>query len=156
MGKQLRKTLEVPIFDEPVLVDVSFRIIEVVERIYSTNADMVSVDLGNPVRVQRHKVAAVMAEWLRGREKELGHSRAEIIEHVTTAPPDRLNVYVGSIQGAILYSLKYINDDQLAALSRGEDLPDDDDDDAGGKQSPKANGETSASETTASSDPAIE
>lgn len=120
--RQLKKTLELPLpNDETVTLTVDFRIIEVVERVYNQNADIVaSVDLATPSRMLRSKIAAVIVEWLS--LKDHGYKRAEIKEFVITAPPPLLNVFSGCIQAAVLYSLKYINDEEFDKLRRGEDL----------------------------------
>src|SRR5690606_16327403 len=122
MAKQLRKTLEIPLPDgEVAVVDVNFRIIEIVERIYDTNADVVaSVNLASPAKMLRSKIAAVIVEWLSTVETDF--KRSEIREYVMTAEPKLLNVYSGCIQAAVLYSLKYINDEEFKQLSSGKDL----------------------------------
>jgi hypothetical protein len=51
---------------------------------------------------------------------------------------DDLSKYAGSIQGAIAFSLSYINDEQLDMLANGRDLPETDDTQpAGGGSSKK-------------------
>lgn len=120
--RQLKKTVEIPLPNGeecPVIVD--FRIIEVVERVYNQNADLVvSIDLATPSRMLRSKIAAVIVEWLS--VKETGFKRSEIKEYVMTADPDLLNVYSGCIQAAVLYSLKYIGDEEFDKLKKGKDL----------------------------------
>jgi len=120
--RQLKKTLDIPLPDgETATLNVDFRIIEIVERVYNQNADLVaSVDLSTPSRMLRSKIAAVIVEWLA--VKETGFKRSEIKEFVLTASPPMLNVFSGCIQAAVLYSLKYIDDDQFDKLKRGEDL----------------------------------
>lgn len=122
MARQLKKTLEIPLPDgEVAVVDVNFRIIEIVERIYDTNADVVaSVNLASPAKMLRSKIAAVIVEWLSTVETDF--KRSEIREYVMTAEPKLLNVYSGCIQAAVLYSLKYINDEEFKQLSSGKDL----------------------------------
>jgi hypothetical protein len=120
--RQLKKTLEIPLpNDDTVTISVDFRIIEIVERVYNQNADMVaSIDLANPARMLRSKIAMVIAEWVANRDT--GFKRQEIKEFVMTAKPDQLNVFSGCIQAAVLYSLKYIDDAQFDKLSKGQDL----------------------------------
>lgn len=123
MAGQLKKTLELVISGKTIPIDVDFRVIEVVERVYGANADLVaSVDLANPIRVQRYKVANVIANWLSA--LNTGLNRDEIKEAVVTASIEELTKFTGAIQAAILFSLKYIDDEQFAALARGDDLPD--------------------------------
>lgn len=120
--RQLKKTLDIPLPNgETATLIVDFRIIEIVERVYNQNADLVaSVDLASPTRMLRSKIAATIVEWLA--TKETGYKRSEIKEFVLTSAPSQLNVFSGCIQAAVLYSLKYIDDEQFDKLSRGEDL----------------------------------
>lgn len=120
--KQMKKTLDLPLPDgDSLTMEVTFRIIEIVERVYNQNADLVvSIDLATPSRMLRSKIADVIAEWVGTRHTNF--KRSEIREFVITRPPDELNVYAGCIQAAVMYSLKYINDDEFAKLTRGEDL----------------------------------
>jgi len=122
MANQMKKTLELPLPDgETLTMEVTFRIIEIVERVYQKNADMVvSVDLASPIHMLRSKIADVISEWVATRQTNF--KRSEIREFVITRQPMDLNVYAGCIQAAVMYSLKYIDDDQFAKLTRGEDL----------------------------------
>jgi hypothetical protein len=120
--RQLKKTLEIPLPDDStVSINVDFRIIEIVERVYNQNADIVaSVDLANPARMLRSKIAMVISDWVALRDT--GFRRQDIKEFVMTARPEKLNVFSGCIQAAVLYSLKYIDDAQFEKLSKGQDL----------------------------------
>lgn len=134
----MKKTLELPLPDgDSITMDVNFRIIEIVERVYQRNADLVvSVDLASPQLMLRSKIAEVIADWVALRQTT--YKRSEIKEHVMTRQPNELNVYAGCIQAAVMYSLKYIDDDQFAMLTRGEDLEDKP------KDEPKGKGEAPA------------
>ena len=117
----IKKTLKVPLLDEEVAVPVTFQVIEVVERVWDCNADLIVAQvLTNPRRVQRRKVAETIVEWA---FEHTEIPRSKIREYVITAPASLINVYAGLIQGAVLYALHYIDDEQLAALAKGEDLP---------------------------------
>ena len=134
MAKQLRKTLEIPLPDgDTAAVDVNFRIIEIVERVYNSSADVVaSVDLASPRSMLRSKIAAVIVDWLT--TTEVDFKRSELREHIITAEPKLLNVYSGCIQAAVLYSLKYIDEEQFDLLSKGKDLPTKKAEGSGGKK----------------------
>lgn len=149
MSKQMKKTLELPLPDGDVLtMEVTFRIIEIVERVYQRNADMVvSIDLANPQLMLRSKIADVIAEWISMRHTEW--KRSEIREWVITRPPLELNVYAGCIQAAVMYSLKYIDDAQFAKLIRGEDLDEPEDKKAEDKKSKGKGKAPAASRPTA-------
>lgn len=121
-NRQLKKTVEIPLPNgEECVLNVDFRIIEVVERVYNQNADLVvSIDLATPSRMLRSKIAAVIVDWLS--IKDTGFKRSEIKEFVITADPQLLNIYSGCIQAAVLYSLKYIGEDEFDKLKKGQDL----------------------------------
>jgi hypothetical protein len=123
MTQPLKKSVIIPLPDggEHAL-NITFRVIEIVERVYEKNADLVcSIDMANPARLIRTKIAAVIAEWLATEEK-VGFTRQAIREHVMCSPPKLLNVYTGCIQGSVLYLLQYITEKQLEKLSKGESL----------------------------------
>lgn len=104
---------------------VDFRIIEIIERVFDANAEMiVSITLANPVKVRRTQIADVIAEWL---SLDGQYKRREVREYVITAPAENIRQYVGCIQAAVLWSLAYIDDDQFTTLTKGEDLPTEDD-----------------------------
>lgn len=124
MGKPIRKTIDLPLYDDEVSIDVTFEILEIVERVYEMRAEYVAARLQpqHPVAILRKDVAAVAVGWLTPRV--LSHTRQEIREYVMTANAETLNRYIGAIQAAILYSLKEISDEEFEALSKGQDLDD--------------------------------
>lgn len=127
--RQIKKTLEIPIEDEVYDTPITFALLEVVERVFEVPADEVPRLLtpyfafaphlgGNP---QRSKVAEIIAGWItESTGCEL--SRNCIREVVGFSLPDRYNVYVGCIQGALLFAWKRIDEEQLNTLSKGESL----------------------------------
>lgn len=121
MSKPMRKTLELEVCGQAVDVDVNWRIIEVVERTFGTVADLVASDtlVHNPMR---YKVAEVIAEWVRSRELR----RKDVYEYVLKCRTEELQVYIGAIQGAVLYSLSYIEEKDFDKLTQGKDLDPDD------------------------------
>lgn len=118
MAKQpIRNNIELEIAGEEVNLDITWRLIEIVERTFGAVADLVASDtlVRNPTRYQ---VAEVIAEWCQGGNLK----KSTIRQEVMTARPDRLQVFIGAIQGAILYSLDYIDAEQLDTLTNGQDL----------------------------------
>ncbi len=105
--KALKKTLVIPLLDDDVIVDVDFRVIEIVERVFDMSADAVILLLNDTRRVQRNKIADVITGWLAF--KDLGMKRREIREHVISASPEALSVYVTSVYAALLFTLNYFD-----------------------------------------------
>lgn len=136
MTKPIRKSLAIPLFDEEVHIDVDFRIIEHVERVFNVTAEIAAAVELAPGRVRRHTVADVICLWLQGRELPQNWKRGEIREHVILADAEQMNVYVGCIQAAVLYILRHISGEQFDALARGEDLDADDEKVAEAKKKP--------------------
>lgn len=131
---QLRKTIVIPFttFEktDEVIINVSWDILEKVERIYSTSAEYVASQIfPNIAHVQRHKIAQVLALWAQGKTKL---NQGEIHEAVQTASQDQLYRYIGMIQAAILWSIRgtdgspLISDKQFDQLVSGEDIDIDD------------------------------
>jgi len=118
MSKQLKKTIELEIDGQEVTLDVTWKIIEIVERTCGSVADIVASEIlvNNPMR---HQVAEIVSEWVRSGTMR----KKDVKEYVMTCGADDFMRYVGSIQGAVLYSLKYIDTSQLEALTQGHDLP---------------------------------
>jgi len=94
---QLRKTIVIP-FSTPnksdeVIVNVSWDILEKVERAYGTSAEYVAVQiLPNIMHVQRHKLAQVLSMWVQGKT-EL--KQVDIVEAVQTASQAQFYSYIG-------------------------------------------------------------
>src|SRR5688572_1193964 len=107
--RDLKRTLTFPILDQEVTVDVDFRVIETVERVFDMNADAVVALFSDADgrRVQRNKVADVIVGWLAF--KDLGIKRRDIREAVITALPDLMRLYTTSIYAALLFVLNYYN-----------------------------------------------
>lgn len=118
--KNIRETLEVEVCGETVSLDISWRIIEIVERTFGAVADLVASEtlVNTPTRYQ---VAEVISEWVKDRSLP----KSKVRESVMMASQEALQSYIGAIQGAVLYSLSYIDEDQLDTLTGGEDLPGD-------------------------------
>lgn len=117
----LRKTLTLRIKDVDVEVDVNFRLIEIIETVYQRGADhVIAIELVQPQLIKRSLVAKVIREWVKPTPG--GLSREEVYEAVMTADRQSLPKFVGAIQGAIAYSLRYIGEEELETLASGNDL----------------------------------
>jgi hypothetical protein len=133
MTKPLRQSIEILVGDSSVAIDVTFRIIEVIERHYDMRAELVGkLILENDARIKRTDVARVMVSWFDAAKVEF--PRDDLFEAVLTAPDASLRKYIGAIQGAIWYSLKEITADELKALARGENIRQEGDDAGGTKK----------------------
>lgn len=119
----LRKTITLPVGDDEFEIDVDFRVLEIIERVYDMRAEYVAGLLEQDHRIRRSQVAEVVLGWLSQRSDALvGRRRLDVLEEITTAPEEVLRRYVGAIQGAILFSLKRLSEEDLEKLARGEDL----------------------------------
>lgn len=115
----MRSSIELEVDGEEVEFNIDWQVIEIVERTFGAVADLVASDVlvRNPTRYQ---VADVMQEWLRGTNLK----KSDVRKAVMTASQEQLQSYIGAIQGAVLYSLDYIDEEQLDLLTQGEDLAD--------------------------------
>lgn len=132
MSKQLRKTIVIPFTtdskDEEVIINVSWDILEKVERVYGTSAEYVAAQiLVNLAHVQRHKIAQVLQLWCQGKNDNL--KQIDIAEAVQTASQKQFYIYVGMVQAAVLWSIRgpegdpLITDQEFDLLVSGEDIP---------------------------------
>lgn len=118
----MRKYVEFELCGETIELAVDMRVIEVVERVYNKNVDMVAAAvLTNPMSIRLTDIADVIMGWVA--HKNLDLSRRDIKNHIYTASQDDLNVLIGCIQAACLYMRRHITDEQFDTLVRGEDLP---------------------------------
>ena len=122
----LRKTIALPLAGDEVHVDVTTRIIEIVERVYDTNVDVVStILLVDPSRVKLTQLAEVVSLWLTpGQLEQVGLKRREIPEAIYESSPEDIGRVVGCIQAACLFTRRHINEDEMRKLAMGEDLDD--------------------------------
>ena len=132
MPKNLRQAVEIPLGDKTASVDVSFRILEIVERVYDLRADFIKIVLQSERLIKRSDIARVVIGWLEASRAEF--DREETLEIIMTAPESDIRKYVGAIQGAIMYSLRECTEEELEALARGEDIRTDEDEEGGGKK----------------------
>lgn len=115
--RHIRETLEIEVKGETVSLDIDWRVIEIVERTFGSVADLVVSDtlVNSPTRYQ---IADVISEWVKSRDMP----KSQVREAVMLASQELLNEYIGAIQGAVLYSLNYITEEQLDKLTSGDDL----------------------------------
>jgi hypothetical protein len=126
---ELRKTIELPVFDEHVTLDVTWRLSQIVESTYNMSALHVATNiLTSTVYIQRRHVAEIIAQWVS--LKKAKWTRSALLEHVHTCSPSRLAVYIGCIQAVVLYTIqsdegdrRLISEDSFDLLSQGKDLP---------------------------------
>lgn len=121
MQKPIRANITLPLYDEEYTIEVNWNVVELVERNFGVIADLVPEML--VTKPMRFQVADVIVEWLAGVQKD--YKRREIREAVITSDHDTLQKYVGAIQGAVLYTLRHISEDELQKLTAGQDLEDD-------------------------------
>lgn len=116
--KPIRANITLPLYEDEFTIEVNWNIIERVERNFGVIADLVPEML--VTKPMRHQVADVIVEWLASVQTQ--YKRREIREAVITSDHEVLQKYVGAIQGAVLYTLRHISEDELLKLTAGQDL----------------------------------
>lgn len=114
MAVVLRKTLVLEVLGEEVTVDVDFRMIETMERVFGQSADMLIPLFTDVGQVQRRHVADVVAELL-GRKLTVTLKRQDVREYIITAPAEDYFVIATQLQLALLFILKHMAADQFDA-----------------------------------------
>lgn len=120
MTKPLRQSVSIPIGKSSISVEVTFRILEIVERVYDIRADYVKLALQLDKYIKRTDVSNVLLGWLEVVGEKI--DREEVFETVMTCEEATLRKYVGAIQGAIMYSLKECTEEELQQLADGKDI----------------------------------
>jgi hypothetical protein len=121
----LRKQCQIELCGSDVSLNVDMRLIELIERIYDSNVDVVAVMLTDPRRIKLTQIADVYLAWLTpGQLDSLGTNRADIREYIYKASMDEINKLVGCIQASCLYFRNQISAEDFDTLTRGESLPD--------------------------------
>jgi hypothetical protein len=84
--------------------------------------------------IKRSDIAVVMMGWIDSAGVKV--DREQVFEDIITAPEKVIRKYVGAIQGAVMYSLREISEDELKKLADGEDIRQDKSDEGedGGKK----------------------
>lgn len=110
-------------FGDALALDVDFHLIEVVERAWGMSADGVIAELQIVERIPRFRVAEVLLGWLANRgplpsidpgdgKPPRPATRAELREEVMTAPPELFYRYAVTVQSALLYCLRHMDDEK--------------------------------------------
>lgn len=122
----LKKRITIAIAGEEIDVDVNMRIIEIAERIYDFNADVIaSVLLVDLARVKLTQLADLICEWIPPQKYQQHDLRRKDLRNgVYTATPDELRKLTGCVQAALLFCRRHIDEEEMQTLARGEDLPD--------------------------------
>lgn len=119
----MRKFIEMEVCGEVYSLPVDMRVIEIVERVYNQNVDMVAaMVLTNAAQVRLTDLASVVMGWLASKEG-CKLTQREIKEYTYTLDSNGLRVLIGSVQAACLYFRNHITEEQFDLLVRGEDLP---------------------------------
>lgn len=125
----LKKTVYFLINGEEIALDVTWDLLEKVERVYSLPCDLVPYILQEAARVPRGKVAEVVSLWVQGKTKQ---TKDEIKEFYFTCPQIQYIKDIGKIQAALLWSLRNedgtptISDKAFDALANGQDIAEED------------------------------
>lgn len=118
--KTLRKSILLTVLEEEVSVDVDFRLLELLERVFDAGSvDRVVPLLVDPTSVPRSKVADVIADLLM-RKASNKLTRSEIREDVITS--DLPTVYSGNVAAlfaAACYALKQVGSDEFDKINAG-------------------------------------
>lgn len=107
MQQPLRKSLVLAVCGQEIAVEIDFRFIETMERVFGQSADMLIplfIDVG---QVQRRHTADVIAELI-GRKVGVELKRAEVREFVITATADEYFVLATQLQLALLFILRHM------------------------------------------------
>lgn len=116
----IKKSLRLPILDEDVNINVTWHIIEIVEREYECGADIVVAEkFPKPENIQRRKIASIIANWCDS--QRIGKPHNDVWQYVLTSPLERLGIYVMGIQAAVLYALGSLSSSEFDDLQKDED-----------------------------------
>lgn len=122
----LRKSVTFEVLGEEISIPVNYRCIEVIERVFQCSAEVVvSMRLVDPMTLKRYEIANTVVEWMTEFNllSQHGWSREKVREDVMVGPSEgKLNVIVGCIQAAVLFTLKHVTEEEFEKLCRGEDL----------------------------------
>jgi hypothetical protein len=122
----LKKTIFFNIADEQTSIDVTWSVLEKVERVYNLPCDLVPYMMQDATRVPRSKVADIVTLLLQDKTKK---TREEVKEFYFSCSQKAYIRDIGKIQAAILWALRddnnqpMISDAAFEALVNGRDLP---------------------------------
>ncbi len=125
----LKKSVYFNVCGEEICLDVTWHMLEKVERVYGMPVDVVPFYLQDSIRVPRSKVADIVSLWVQEKTKL---TRDQIKEHFFTCPQVDYIKDIGKIQACVLWSLRgedgksMITDAAFDKLVNGIDLADGD------------------------------
>lgn len=130
----MRKNIELEVAGQTFKIAVNMRVIEVIERVYDQNVDMVvGAILADPSRIKLTQLAEVVINLIA--DQGAGSlTRSEVKEYVYTLDSDGLSQLIGSVQAAALFFRNHITEDQFDQLAAGHDLEDEPVDEAEGAE----------------------
>lgn len=128
MGKPLRKQITLEVLGEEIRLDVTHRVIAVLEEVYDQSLDyVIQWELAVPMRVKRSKVAEAIATWISVAGKfPDGMKRREVLDYVMGSDSEELNRFIGALQAAALYCTRdtegnpRVDDEDFATLLLGK------------------------------------
>jgi len=121
----VRKQVCVELCGSDVHLSVDMRFIELVERVYDMNVNVVPVILQNPSHIKVTQLADLYLAWMTNEQvNTLGVKRVDIREDIYQASIEKINRMVGCIQAACLYYRREIDEADFDTLTKGESLPD--------------------------------
>jgi len=112
VSQPLRKTIKLPLPNgEEVSIDITFRQLEVIERVWNKGLDAVIVELSSAGTIRRYLIADVIAQWVPLGSS--GLSSVAIKEAVMLSPPEKFSMYAAMVLTVASYALSYIKDDDF-------------------------------------------
>lgn len=121
----LKKSVYFNVCGEEICLDVTWHMLEKVERVYGMPVDVVPFYLQDAIRVPRSKVAEIISLWVQEKTKL---TRDQIKEHFFTCQQSEYIKDIGKIQACVLWSLRgedgksMITDAAFDKLVNGIDL----------------------------------
>lgn len=108
---KLRKPLVLEFLGEEISVEVDFRLLEVIERVFDAEVSALLPLLADVGRVQRRLVSEVMADLLTRRAGNTW-SRLDIREEVMTMNVDHYTILVAQLVTAVMFTLRHMTSEQ--------------------------------------------
>lgn len=119
MSSTLRKHIEVPLPSGEIIgIDVTMRIIEIIERVWDESVDAVISRLSSSASIKRSLVAETVAQWITPAAAP-NTSRREIKEAIMRADAEMFGSYAGLVYAAAMYSVRYIEESDFDRAVKG-------------------------------------
>lgn len=120
---KLRKSLALELLGEEVTIEVDFRLLEIIERVFDVEVSALLPLMADVGRVQRRYTAEVLADALTRRAGN-AWSRTEIREEVMTMGVEEYTLLVAKLGAAVLFTLRHMTSDEydktMAELAEGQ------------------------------------